>query len=66
MNENEKYFVGSWADEPARLHFKLEDAVAQGYNYIDAFDENGLRVNAYKIISNEDGIVIPFQYTNNF
>ena len=45
-----KYFVTS-GDEPNCIRFSYEAAVAEDDDYIDAFDEDGNRVQSYKRVS---------------
>lgn len=58
-NNLEKYFVCGSEEVPDRLYFKLEDAVAHHWVYIDAFDKDGKYVSLYEL--NDDGTT----YTRN-
>ena len=61
MNANTatpKYFVAS-GDEPSCIRFTLEAAIAEDDYYIDAFDEDGNKVQSYKRVAQG-------RYTTNF
>lgn len=45
------YFVVSATDEPEAIYFSDEDAFASGFEYIDVFDEEGLKIISYKLNS---------------
>ena len=50
---NVKYFVCSDGDHPRKIHFDFEEAKGQWDEYIDAFDENGNWVQAWKYVDGE-------------
>lgn len=49
---NEKYFVTSNGDEPEQIFFSKQEAFDTESNYVDSFDENGIKVNSYKWVDN--------------
>lgn len=53
-----KYFVLSDGDHPVKIVFSEEEARKSKPRYIDAFDETGKWVDAWKYVDNE--------YTHNF
>lgn len=49
----EKYFVCSDGDCPSAIYFNKDEAFEESpTEYIDSFDEDGVKVTSYKLMSN--------------
>lgn len=47
----EKYFVCSNGDAPESIYFDKNEALEDSYSeYIDSFDEDGVKVSSYKMV----------------
>lgn len=50
----EKYFVCSNGDAPESIWFDKDEVFEDSYSeYIDSFDEDGVKVTAYKLVNGE-------------
>lgn len=59
------YFVAS-NDQPEVIYFSPEEAFASGFEYLDAFDEEGNFVISYKLKAGEFDDTDEDDYTTNF
>ncbi|MFA7287399.1 MAG: hypothetical protein WC055_00820 [Melioribacteraceae bacterium] len=46
----EKYFVTSNGDAPESIYFNKDEVFQEDNDYIDSFDEDGVKVSSYKLV----------------
>jgi hypothetical protein len=59
------YFVASSSDEPEAIYFDEEEAFASGFEFLDVFDEEGIKVLTYKLAT-ENEHTCEDDYTTKF
>lgn len=59
------YFVVSMEEQPEAIYFSEEDAFASGFEFIDVFDEEGIKLISYKLVTDNEH-TCEDDYTENF
>jgi len=58
MNNPGKYFIPSNGDSPNRIFFNIKDAIQLNQDFIDIFDENGIKIQVYEMDSKTNHYII--------